>query len=653
MATVAKDFKIKNGLIVEGTTGTINNYDILTKDPDDIDYIIDQVGGDATSDNTPNTLVKRDGSGNFAAGVITADLTGDVTGTVSDISNFDTDDLTEGTNNKYYSDTLARGAFSGGTGLDYDSNTGEFSVTANTYDAYGAAGTAESNANSYTDTHAGYTTGVHGVTGTVVGTSDTQTLSNKTISDALTFNDGGNSSTIDVTGDDLDITAHDDLTLTATNGDIILNPDGAAYIGSASAGNTIATNSYVDNAVSGLDWKTAVHLLADSNVALTGSTNTLAIDSHEALVYANNGYRILLKNQTTATQNGIYVYGDNNTSYTLTRAEDSDAVSELIGAAVFVMEGTVYGGTSWVQNNHYADSFDDLTWTQFSGSGTITAGTGIVVDGLEVSVDTAVIAERTWVEGLTSDEFSEGSTNLYYTNQRVDDYINNSIDTDDVSEGATNKYYTDQRVDDYVNNSMDTDDLSEGSNNLYFTENRAKDAAGYILENASLTNIQITYDEGAHTLSITAENGVADSTTDDLDEGTSNLYFTDQRAVDALEAVVPNFTEIDINAIATQVAATTGNIATASTVTAYSFAKADYRSAKFLVRCAYGSHTEVAEVLLTLDTSDNIAITEYAIVGTNGSSMTISADIDGSNVRLRVATVNNNSTVKVVGTLLV
>ena len=109
--------------------------------------------------------------------------------------------------------------------------------------------------------------------------------------------------------------------------------------------------------------------------------------------------------------------------------------------------------------------------------------------------------------------------------------------------------------------------------------------------------------------------------------------------------------EIDINSVATQVAATT-SVPTASTVTAFDWAKDDYRTAKFLVKTAYGSHTDVAEVILTLDTSDNIAITEYAMVGTNGSAMTISADVSANLVRLRVATVNNNSVVTVVGTLL-
>jgi hypothetical protein len=86
--------------------------------------------------------------------------------------------------------------------------------------------------------------------------------------------------------------------------------------------------------------------------------------------------------------------------------------------------------------------------------------------------------------------------------------------------------------------------------------------------------------------------------------------------------------------------------------TAYSFAKADYRTAKFIVKIDNGTHTEVTEVLLTLDAADNIAMTEYAIVGTNGSRGTITADISGTSVRLRVDPVND-SVINVVGTLLV
>ena len=138
--------------------------------------------------------------------------------------------------------------------------------------------------------------------------------------------------------------------------------------------------------------------------------------------------------------------------------------------------------------------------------------------------------------------------------------------------------------------------------------------------------------------------------TTNLAEGT-NLYFTNARAVTALEAVVPNFSEIDIASVATQVAATT-SVATASQVTAYQFAKADYRSAKFLVKAETATHTELSEVLVTLDASDNVAITEYAIVGTNGNLVDVTADVSGANVRLRVTTINNSTDVTVVGTLI-
>lgn len=776
MAVINKNFKIKNGLIVEGTTGTINNYDILTKKQEDQNYIIGLIGGSATANATANTVVLRDGNANFAANVITADLVGDVTGQVSDISNFTTDNLTEGTSNEYFTaqkvkdiltnstqtnisitevggelhiaaengvddsttDDLDEGttnkyfteqrvwdSLDGGDGITFG-NTGTISadlgcglaisagqiavdrsVVDTWYDASGAASDVQDNL----DTHTGASSGVHGVLGNVVGTSDTQTLTNKTIGDVLTFNDGANNSTIDVDGNDLYINANNNLTLSTANGDIVINPDGAAYVGSASAGNEIATNSYVDNAVSGLDWKQAVNVLATSNVPLTGST-PLSIDGHGV----DDTYRVLLTNQTTATQNGIYDAAVSGGSYTLSRAADADNNDELIGAAVFVMEGTTYNNTSWVQSNHYISGFDNQDWTQFSGSGSVVAGTGITVDGLEVSVDRTTVdtwydangaaanavsdhADDTATHGvgeivgtsesqtLTNKTISGSSNTLQnIPNGALDNSsitingyataLGNSVtlSTDDVAEGTSNEYFTAQRVRDVLTGSTQTnisitevsgqlivtaengvddsttDDLDEGTNNHYFTDARAKDSAADLLTNATLTNITIT--GNAAGLVITAENGVADSDTDDLTEGTTNLYFTDQRAVDALEAVVPNFTEIDVNSVARQVAATV-EVATASTITAFDWAKASFRSAEFLVKVAYGSHTEVSKVILTLDSSDNIAITEYAIVGTNGSASTISADVSGTDVRLRVTTANNNSDVTVVGTLLV
>jgi len=197
-------------------------------------------------------------------------------------------------------------------------------------------------------------------------------------------------------------------------------------------------------------------------------------------------------------------------------------------------------------------------------------------------------------------------------------------------------------------NNLTTDDIAEGSAQ-YFTDGRAKTSAAELLTGATLNNITITGNGSG--LTITAENGVAQSTTDDLTEGEDNLYFTDQRAIDALQNTTPTFSAVDINSIAKQVAGTTV-VPVAGIATAYSWAKADYRSAEFLVKVAQGDHTEVSKVLLTLHANDNISMTEYGIVGTNGSLGSVTAAISGNDVQLQVTTANNTSTVTVVGTLL-
>jgi hypothetical protein len=130
-----------------------------------------------------------------------------------------------------------------------------------------------------------------------------------------------------------------------------------------------ATKQYVDDVASGLHWKGAVNLLAASNIALTGNTNTLVIDGHDALVSADSGYRILLKNQTTAADNGIYTYTDNGTTYTLTRSSDADTFQELEGTSVLILEGTTYALTGWVQTNYSLTSFSGQTWVQFNAGG--------------------------------------------------------------------------------------------------------------------------------------------------------------------------------------------------------------------------------------------------------------------------------------------
>lgn len=121
-------------------------------------------------------------------------------------------------------------------------------------------------------------------------------------------------------------------------------------------------------------------------------------------------------------------------------------------------------------------------------------------------------------------------------------------------------------------------------------------------------------------------------------------------------ATTPTFTAVDINSVAKQVAATVTS-AGSGTDTVYQFDGAAYRSAKFLVKIASGTHTQVSEVLLTLDTSNNVAITEYAIIGTNGSLGDVTAtygviDVVTNGVSLIVTDATSGAEITVMGTLL-
>ena len=216
------------------------------------------------------------------------------------------------------------------------------------------------------------------------------------------------------------------VSTTDSNGDLVLSPNGTGRVDVSNSriiglaepvdGTDAATKYYVDNAITGLDWKSSVNLLASSNVALTGSTNTLVIDGHSALeVNDNNVYRLLLIGQSTGTQNGIYTYTDDGTNYTLVRSADADTYQELINSSVFVTEGTTYGNTGWVQTNHYLTSFASQSWSQFSGAGAYSAGAGLGQSGTEFFVNVAADGGIEIVSDALQLKSSTAGNGLTYT----------------------------------------------------------------------------------------------------------------------------------------------------------------------------------------------------------------------------------------------
>mgnify|MGYP001170150738 FL=1 len=121
-----------------------------------------------------------------------------------------------------------------------------------------------------------------------------------------------------------------------------------------------ATKAYVDSAVEGLAWKDSVRVASTANLTITGPGATI-----DGVTMSAND-RVLLKDQTTASQNGLYIW--NGAAVSMTRAADANTFAELEQAVVTVEEGTS-AGASFRQTaiNGTIDS-TSVTWTSFGTS---------------------------------------------------------------------------------------------------------------------------------------------------------------------------------------------------------------------------------------------------------------------------------------------
>lgn len=186
---------------------------------------------------------------------------------------------------------------------------------------------------------------------------------------------------------------------------VSLNSQRITNLATPTAGSDATTKDYVDNAVAGLSWKDEVR--AATTAAGTLATSFENGDVIDGITLAT-GDRILIKDQAAGAENGIYTV---NASGAPTRALDANTAAEIQGAAVYVANGTTNGGTRWVNNNTGTITLGTtaLTFVQFGGGATYTAGdgltlagsvfnvgagTGISVAADSVSIDTAVVVRK-------------------------------------------------------------------------------------------------------------------------------------------------------------------------------------------------------------------------------------------------------------------
>ena len=531
MATVNKNFRIKNGLIVEGGTATVNGYDVITKAQADQDYIVGLIGGTATSANTANTVVKRDANGNFAAGTITAtfvgNLTGDVTGTVSSLSNHDTADLAENATNKYFTDARA------------------ISATAASYDVIGAAAAAQSAATS-------------------AAATDATTKANAAQAAAISA-------------------AATDATTKANAAQAAAEATAAAALSSHSSDTT------------------NIHGIADTSLLAT--TANVATAKSEAISAAAT--------DATTKANAAQAAAEATAAAALSSAISTE-VSNRNTAISTAVDGLVDGAPALLNtlNELAAAINDDANYTT-----TITTALG-----------TKAPLASPALTGVPTAPTAAANT-----------------DTTQIATTAFAKTEADA-----------AQAAAEATASADATSKVAAEAALRVSgDAASVSTAAADATSKANAAQAAAISAAATDATTKANAAQAAAESTAAAANTAQQNGTTSFTAINYNDVAKQVAATTGNIVTAAATTAISWVAADYRSAKFVVKVKNGVHTQVSDLVVTLDTANNVAVSEYGITYSNGTELAaVTADYSGSDVRIRVTPANANTEVVVVGTLI-
>ena len=327
-------------------------------------------------DGAPGHFMKTDGAGNLGFAVVdqALDLAGD-TGT--DVYNT--------------SETLT---FAGGAGM-------QAAITDNTVTI---------NATALTDSNL---SGSAGISNSNLANPQT-TLGSSVLTLGATETDIAGLTSLVI--DDITIDGQS-VTTTASNKNINLSPHGTGSVIVPSGyedragfqSQSLANKAYVDQVAQGLDTKPSCRLATTVNLASTYNNGTAGVGA--TLTASSNGAlsvdgvtpsvadRILVKDQTTAAENGIYVVttvGTGSTAFVLTRATPEDQPSELSGGSfVFVEEGSIGSNNGYTFTHTGQPTFGTtaLDVAQFSGAGQIIAGAALSKDGntMDVEVDNSSI----------------------------------------------------------------------------------------------------------------------------------------------------------------------------------------------------------------------------------------------------------------------
>jgi len=433
------------------------------------------------------------------------------------------------------------------------------------------------------------------------------------------------------------------------SGAIAMGTNKITGLGTPTDATDAATKAYVDTTVQGIDWKASVRAATTANITLAS-----ALENGDVLdgVTLATGDRVLVKDQSTGSENGIYVV---KVSGAPDRSTDADAGAEVTANfAVFVQEGTVNADQGYVLINDGAITVGTtaLVFTQFTGLGQIIAGTGLDKTGNTLDIDSTVVT-LTGTQTLTNKTLTSptlttpdlGTPSAGTLTNATGLPVATGISGLGTSVATFLATPSSANLAAAVTGETGTGALVFAESPTLVTPALGTPASGTMTNVTGLpisTGVSGLGTGVATFLATPSSANLASALTDE--SGSSTVAFTTSPTF-----VTPTLGAAAATSIALPDALVGSALATASTsaTTIDTWSATTYRSAKYIVQMRKGSDIEVIEVLVTVDGSNNVYVTEYADVISNAVLGTTDAVYSAGNVLLQVTGAAADTDVKV------